>query len=212
MNESADISGAFQHPTLVDYLMVVEHDPIDLCLHLYVGALEVGIIGVRGGRVVHADLPGASGNTALSLLARLPDARITPEPWTERANNVEGAWRQLVDQGQIANSPGRRQRLSQIRAELRELDAELAAESGVYEIARPEPSSADASALRVATELLDWAVVEAYLVRDIEGARILAERREQLEPGDLTSAANLERLRLRLLEDEIAADVAEVTK
>ena len=212
MNGSADISGAFQRPTLVDYLIVVEHDSIDLCLHLYVGALEVGIIGVRGGRVVHADLPGASGNTALSLLARLSDARITPEPWTERASNVEGGWRQLVDQGQIANSPGRRQRLAQIRAELRELDAEIAAESGVYEIAQPEPSSAGAPALAVATELLDWAVVEAYLVRDIEGARALAERREQLKPGDLTSAANLERLRLRLLEDELVAGVAEVTQ
>ena len=35
---------------------------------------------------------------------------------------------------------------------------------------------------------------------------------ERLKPGDLTSAANLERLRLRLLEDELAAGVAAVTK
>ena len=37
----ADISGSFQRPTLVDYLIVAEHETLDLGLKLYVGALEV---------------------------------------------------------------------------------------------------------------------------------------------------------------------------
>lgn len=212
MSGSADISGAFQRPTLVDYLIVVEHDSLDICLHLHVGALEVGVIGVRGGRVVHAELPGAKGDTALSLLARLPDARVSAERWTQLATNVDRSWRSVVEPSSLDNSPGRRQRLTQIRAELRELDAEIAAESGVYAIEGPQPVSVDARTLKVAAELFDWAVIEAYMSGSVEAARSLAERREQLKPGDLTSAANLERLRLRLLEDELAAGVAEVTQ
>lgn len=206
----ADISGSFQRPTVVDYLIVAEHETLDLGLKLYVGALEVGLVGLEAGRVVYAELPGASGNLAVSLLSRLPSARIMPESWVSRTPNVLAPWRELIDGRLWGSSAGRSQRLATARAELRELDAELAAESGVYSCPLPQPSGDEGQAQRLAAELLDWAAIEAYLCGEVEQARLLVDRRERLRPGELTCAANLERLRLRLLEDELAADVAEL--
>lgn len=206
---NADISGAFQRPTLVDYLFVAEHETLDLGLKLYVGALEVGLVGLEAGRVVYAELPGATGNLAVSLLSQLPSVRLMPETWAPRTPNVLVPWRELIDGRQWETSAGRSRRLVQIRAELRELDAEQAAESGVFSCP-PRPPSDTAKAQQIAAELLDWAVIETYLSGELEQARALADRRERLWPGELTCAANLERLRLRLLENEIATDVAEV--
>jgi biotin carboxyl carrier protein len=211
MTTHADISGAFQRPTLVDYLIVAEHQRLDLALHLHIGALEVGVIGVSGGGVVHAELPGASGDPAITLLARLPDTRIMPERWTPRVTNVDRPWRELIPESMQESSPGRSQRLAEVRAELQELAEELAAE----EPAAEEPASssqADARAKRMAAELLDWAAIEAYMSGGVERARTLVQRSEEVRPGQLICAANLERLRLRLLEDEIATEVAEAAQ
>lgn len=207
---NADISGAFQRPTLVDYLIVADHEQLDLSLHLHIGALEVGQLGVSGGQVVFAELPGATGDAAVSLLAQLPNARIMPEAWTTKPTNVSTPWRELIDERLWKASPGRKQRLAQIRAELRELDAEIAAESGVYAVPRPELNDDDARALRIAAELIDWVAIEAYLHGEVDRAHVLMSQRERLRPGDLISAANLERLRLRLLEDELASGIAQV--
>lgn len=206
MTRHADMSGAFQRPTLVDYLIVAEHQQLDVRLQLFVGALEVGVVGVSGGRVVHAELPGASGDAAVVLLARLPDMRIMPERWTGGVTNVEASWRELIDLGLQDGSAGRSQRLAQVRAELGELAAELADDPDPRE---PACDATDARAQQTAAELLDWAAIEVYLRGDVDRARTLVLRSDQLFPGQLLCAANLERLRLRLLEDEIAQDVAE---
>lgn len=209
MHGQADISGAFARPTIVDYLIVAELEQLSLTLHIHVGALRVGIIGVNGGRVVFAELPGAEGDTALSLLTRLPKARVMPEPWTPHVSNVQASWRALVDGDLEHEAPGRSQRLSQIRAELRELESEAAQTTDGREA---EIAPAELEAAPAAAELLDWAGVEAYLRGDIDGARAIFAQRDALCPGDLICAANLERLRLRLLEDEIAATVSEVSR
>ena len=209
MTTNADISGAFQRPTLVDYLIVAEHEGLDLGLHLHIGALEVGRVEVRGGQVVFAELPGAAGDAAVSLLARLANARVMPERGLAGQANVETPWRELIDEAQWASSPGRKQRLAQIRAELRELDGEPAAESGVYEV----PSDLDADDHRVArtaAELIDWVAIETYLEGDVDRARALFEQHERLRPGEIVNAANLERLRLRLLEDDLTEGIAGV--
>lgn len=212
MMSNAHISGAFQRPTLVDYLIVAEHETLDLSLKLYVGRLDVGLVGVAAGKVVYAELPGAEGKLAVSLLSRLPSARIMAETWAPRTPNVFAPWRELIDGSQWASSADRSQRLVQIRAELRELEAETAAESGVFSDP-PAPRAAggdEARAEKIMSELLDWAGIEAYLSGDLEQAQALIDRRERLCPGQLMCGANLERLRLRLLEDEIAASVTEV--
>lgn len=210
MNDGADISGAFQRPNPIDYLLVAESLCLDVGLNVHVGRLEVGLIGLRGGRVMFADMPGASGHTALSLLVRLSNARVMVNRWTAHAVNVEAPWRELVGEGDGRWSVGRAQRLAEVEAELRELDGESAADSGAYEIAGVRSVDADAPARRVVAELLDWGVSEAYLGGELEHARMLACVRERVQPNDLLAAANLERLRLRLLEDEFVAGVAEV--
>jgi len=218
MTRSADISGAFAHPTLVDYLVVLEHESLEICLQIHVGALEVGTVGVRRGVVSHAELPGARGEVALRLIASLANARISPEAWAEAEAeaeaeaNVTRPWRELLDGALAEQAEGRRQRLSLVRAELRELDAELAAESGIYEIPRPEPGPAERAALQVVAQLFDWATIDAYLDGDVEQARTLAQRRGQLCSSDAIVVANVERLQLRLLDDELAAGIAEVSQ
>lgn len=209
MSGQSDISGAFQRPTIVDYLIVAEVQELSLTLNLYIGALAVGVIGISGGRVVYAEIPGAQGDTALSLLTRLPNARVMPEPWTARITNIQRPWRELVGESMWAQSPGRSRRVVQIRAELRELETESSQDQAPARAA--EPSNATASAQRVATELLDWASITAYLRGDLDQARRTLACREQLSPCELMCAANLERLRLRLLEDEIAETVSEVS-
>ncbi|NVB42565.1 hypothetical protein G6O69_32375 [Pseudenhygromyxa sp. WMMC2535] len=209
MSINADVSGSFQRPTLVDYLIVAELQSLDLGLRLWIGALEVGLVGLRDGQVTHAELPGASGDPALTLLARLP-VRITTELWSTELHTVRSPWRELVDESIWGASPGRAQRLEAIRSELQELFSEpkqrLIEEIDPVEV---QEDHALTRARRLATELLDWAAVEAYLGGDRERARRLLGQREQLLPGDLLCAANLERLRLRLLEDEITASVGD---
>lgn len=208
MTNLADISGAFVRPNLVDYLMLVEHDRRDASLHIYVGQLEVGLLGVENGSVVHAEMPGAGGDAALSLLLRLSNSRVLAEAPQRREPNVSRPWRELASESQLSSSPGRPQRLAQIRAELAELEIGQANESGVYELNRG--THEETRERKIVCELLSWVVVEAYLEGDREHARELASRCQQLHSGELLCTANLERLRLRLLEDEIAAEVAEV--
>ncbi|MCA9696473.1 MAG: hypothetical protein KC431_03025 [Myxococcales bacterium] len=207
MTSTADISGSFQRPSLVDYLIVAEHQSRDLGLRLWIGALEIGLIAVCAGEVAYAELPGAGGDTALTLLAKLP-ARVTPEPWVGRDRNVHKPWRELIDEQQWGNSPGRSQRLTAIRAELAELDeetGELDSQTGASVLA--DETEVPTRARRVSVELLDWLAIEAYLEGEREQARALLTVRERSAPGDLLCAANLERLRLRLLEDDIEASV-----
>jgi hypothetical protein len=209
--QATDVSGVFDRPDLIDYILVAEHQQLDLCLRVYVGRLEIGLIGVHVGSPVYADMPGATGNTAFALLARLSNARIVPSRWKYDTTNIDSPWRELVGGGEQVSPAGRTRRLADVRSELRELDEELAQEQS-GEIEREVGSHDDEQqlALKVAAELLDWRVVEVYLRGDFEHARRLAGQRERLQPGELLPAANLERLRLRLLEDEFVAGVAEV--
>lgn len=210
MAQNADTSGSFHRPTLLDYLTVLEHETLELCLEVHVGALEIGLVGVQRGAVVHAQLPGASGPFALQLLAKLPNTRLSPQRWRECEANVSAPWRELLEPHPEEQPAGRRQRLSLVRAELRELDAELAAESGVYEIPRPEPGPVERKALDIVGRLFDWCAIDSYLEGEIEVARALVQRRGQIQ-ADILALANLERLRLRLLEDELTAKVEELS-
>lgn len=204
MSANTDISGSFQRPGLVDYIIVAENLRLDVELRLWIGALEVGLVGIAGGQVFYAEIPGATGDTALGLLARLP-ARVTPEAARTRESNVQAAWREVIDERAMGASAGRLQRLEAVRSELAELASESAGEAVVAAVV--DGDETDARARRGVAELLDWAAVEAYLGGDVERARLVLIDRERIQPGDLLCAANLERLRLRLLEDEIEACV-----
>ena len=161
------VSGALRRPTLVDYLIVAEQDSLDLSLRLYVGALEVGLIGIETGRLVYADLPGATGDLAISLLSRLPSPRVVPEAWASLTPNIHASWRDLVDGLEWDSPLGRSRRLVLIRAELRELDAQVT--SGLRPCPGPQPSGDAEKALAIVTELLDWAW-ENYFVQLDENA------------------------------------------
>lgn len=207
MSNAAELSGSFQRPNLVDYLLVAEHQKLEVALHVHVGRLDIGIVGIHAGLAVYADMPGAMGNTAFALLARVSNARIVPSRWQHAGGNIDKTWREIIGESEPALATGRTQRLAQVRAELRELDSERAEDSGVFQHQHQHQHQL---AARVAAELVDWAVVEAYLRGEIDLARGLVVQRERICPGELLPAANLERLRLRLLEDEFVAGVAEV--
>lgn len=211
MSKNVDTSGSYQRPTLIDYLVVLEQEELEISLHVHVGTLEVGVVSVQQGAVVHANLPGATGDSALKLISQLPNTRISPEVWTNPEPNITAPWRDLIPVQDYDQSVDRRQRLSLVRAELRELDAELAAESGVYELPTSEPGPIERKALRIVGSLFDWSALDAYLDDDIEDARSIMQKRTQIA-SDPIALANLERLRLRLLDDELAADFAEVSK
>lgn len=210
MSIAAELSGTFQRPNLVDYLLVAEHQQLEVGLHVHVGRLDIGLVGVHAGRAVHADMPGAIGNTAFALLARVSNARIVPSRWQYDVGNIDKPWRELVGENESALASGRTRLLAQVRTEMRELDDERAEDSGVFELIERKRDHEHDLAARVAAELVDWAVVEAYLRGELEQARGLVVQRERMCPGELLPAANLERLRLRLLEDEFVAGVAEV--
>lgn len=208
-----DMSGSFRWPTLIDYLVLLDEEDVSVGLRLWIGALEVGFVGVETGQVCVARMPGVDGRMALGLLAELPGVRVVPEPWIADERNVEGhweghwegRWRELVDWSVWESLPDRTQRLGQVREELE------AIRSG------SEPTRADSGsnedgddrrrARALAAGLLRWVGIEAYLDGDLEGARGFLSGEAALLPGEIVTAANLERLRVRLLEDELAASV-----
>jgi hypothetical protein len=196
---STYVAIAAERPRLIDFVIVAEQQELDVGLRLWVGAVDVGLVGISAGRVVFAELPGAVGDVALQLLASLPEARVVPESWTIRVTNVESHWRTLVNQREIAGSVARVQRLVAARDALRSCVSNVAVVS-VEGIEVGEPGG---HALQIGLELLDWAAIGAYLDGDLDRARRLLERRTLLGRGNLICRANLERLRLRLLDEEL---------
>ncbi|EDM78498.1 hypothetical protein PPSIR1_33324 [Plesiocystis pacifica SIR-1] len=203
-----DMSGSFRWPTLIDYLVILDDLAVDIGLRAWIGALEVGFVGVADGRPVFAEIPGARGDTALTLLARLPAARVVPEAWTKANPNIEQDWRGLVDLSSWEAIPGRSQRLASVRSELLEFRAD--GRRGERSETFVDDDAELAREHKIVAQLLAWAAVEAYLGGDLESARALIVRRDSVAPSDLVSAANLERLRLRMLEDELAASVRNI--
>ena len=205
MADLANASGAFMRPKLVDYLLVAEELELSVCLRLFIGRLELGVIGLERGKAVFAELPGSEGDAALALLMRMPGTRAVAEPWSARGPNVETQWRDMAQAEQLASSPGLAWRLDAVRGELMELD-EPSCPPLVDNNHSAEPSS---DALRVAGILLDWAAADACLDDEIKRAHALLTRRVALCRTELICAANLERLHLRLLADDIVTSVAE---
>ena len=201
----ANVSGAFMRPTLTDFLQVAEADRLLLDLLLHVGPLEIGLIGVDAGRVVHAELPGSVGDSALALLLQMPGIQVVPERGRRRTPNVERAWRELADAEQLRATPGQAWRLEHVRAEIAELVDVEPSEAPLDAASEP-----DAELVAMIGALLDWAAADACLRADNERAHALLSLRERLCAPEIVCAANLERLHLRLLEDEIAASVVEV--
>lgn len=214
MSPAAHITNSGERPRLVDFLLIAEDQQIDVGLRVWVGAVDVGLVGIASGTVVFAEIPGTAGDPALKLLAILSGARFVPEAWTTRVTNVESSWRTLVDERELLASADRAQRLAAARDELqrragsvREHSARASEasseDSGVFGCDEPDESTR--RALRLGLELLDWGAISAYLRGDLDRARRLLERREQLQPGDLICQANLQRLRMRILDQEVEA-------
>ncbi len=194
MPDDAHKPSLAERPRLVDFLIVAEHRVLDIGLRMWVGAIEVGLVGTSAGRVVFAELPGATGDAALQLLASLTEARVVPETWTTRVTNVESHWRRLISEG-VPASGGRGPRLAAAREALRDW---IDGDGESYEA--DEPNS---RAMRLAIELLDWAAITAYLAHDLARAERLLERRKAIGAADAVCRANLERLRLRRLDEEL---------
>ncbi|MBI4952413.1 MAG: hypothetical protein HY908_10300 [Myxococcales bacterium] len=62
--------------TCAELLAHAEERKLTVRLELSLGVLAIGHVDVRRGEVVHAEMPGAQGDQALALLARLPRADV----------------------------------------------------------------------------------------------------------------------------------------
>jgi len=193
-NHTHSPSAPVERPYLVDFLIVIEDQKLDIGLRLWMGAIEVGLIGISAGRVVFAELPGATGDAALRLLASLTGARLAPESWTTRGSNVDLQWRGLVDEHESVGPAVRKERLAAARDALKDW---ISSDFGGSEDEAP-----NGRAQRVVLDLLDWCSVVAYLDGDLDRTEELLVRRRSLGPDTSICSANLERLRLRRLDGE----------
>ncbi|MFV8751521.1 tetratricopeptide repeat protein [Nannocystaceae bacterium ST9] len=159
---------------------------------------------MREGRVVHAEMPGATGELALELLGRVPDLRVEVaaasgvDPAT-----VERPWLAIL--GSVADrvdDEHASMRRARVYAELRELGIGV----GPALVALPPTPSYPAVKLRaarhVAASLLRRAGLLAYLADDLDRARRCYERALTLRPRDAASRVNAERIRARMLDGE----------
>ncbi len=97
--DRACLSGS--SPSLGHYFFFANEQRVSVRLRVCLGTLEVGVVDVKDGEPVHAELPGATGDRALELLARLRRVEISCErlpevpvldvrhPWTEAFGTVE---------------------------------------------------------------------------------------------------------------------------
>jgi len=197
MPDYAPPSAPVERPYLVDFLTVIDDQKLDIALRLWMGSIEVGLIGISTGRVVFAELPGATGGAALQLLASLTEARLVPEPWTKRESNVDLQWRALVNEHEPVSSTVRKQRLAAARHALQGWILE--------DLGGSEDEAPNDRAQRVVLDLLDWSSIVAYLNGDLDRTEELLSRRKSLGPTDTICSANLARLRLRRLDDEFSS-------
>lgn len=198
--------GERERPALVDYLLVAAREKLELSLRLRLGALELGQLGLEDGRVVHAQMPGASGNLALELLARVPGTRVEPGPAVDEAANVNRDWREVFAGALKARSSGRTARRGRVYAELRGLgllDEDDERDPGASMSMTTLSVTEHALELSAATlELLGRAALEAYLRGDLDQAQALFSRCVHLSPESRCCRTNLERVRLRILDEE----------
>ncbi|MFV8751519.1 tetratricopeptide repeat protein [Nannocystaceae bacterium ST9] len=203
VTSSQSLIDANGRPGLVDYLRVASRDSLTFELRLRVGAIACGRLAIRDGRVIHAEMPGATGDLALELLGRVPNLRAEPGALGESEVSLRQPWTHslaaVIEQTQDESAHLRRAR---VYAELRAL--------GLGPPTDPPSAAVNHSfsrlqlgrARRSAARLLRRAGMLAYLAGDLERARRCYERALTLRPRDLESRANTERIRARMLDGE----------
>lgn len=186
---------------LSDYLRIASRDALSFELHVRLGAIECGKVAIRAGVVVHSELPGAIGEPALELLARIPNARFEITSLGAAPTTLERPWTAVLGVLDLHDDDASRRHL-QVYGELRELGLGPT----TLELTDPtEPRTLRYSSLqsqratRSAALLLRRAGLLAYLAGDLERARRCYERVLAMRPHDLESRANVERIRARLL-------------
>lgn len=194
-----------EHPLLCDYLLTVESEQLTIGLCLKLGAVEVGLIGVAAGKVIHAELPGIEGDAALELLAQLGDVHVELCQAGTVARTVEGSWKSIFADALRAQGPGRAGRRAAVCEQLRAAgfigqpqDEERGPEVlGDSEVDPELRTRAEQQLL----ELLHRDAMIAYLRGDFERA-LAAMRLGSALAGAPAYRTNLERLRQRILEEQ----------
>lgn len=193
---------AYSRPRLIDYLQIASHESLTVELQLRLGAIACGRLAIREGRVIHADMPGASGELALELLGRVPNLRVEVGALGETETTVTRSWTSVLgsagDQDEHASV-----RRAQVYAELRHFglgggSKELTSTTTAHSFSSLQLRRAQ----RVAATLLRRAGLLAYLGGDLDRARRCYERVLALRPRDIESRVNAERIRARMLDDE----------
>lgn len=192
-------------PRLTDYLQVAALDGLSFELQVRLGAIACGKLWIRSGSVIHAELPGASGEQALQLLARIPNARFEVASLGSSVITIERPWTDILGVSlSLAGEGGSGRRHLDVYAKLREsgLGPRL---GGLAEEEAPLPRHTSLQAQRAtrsAALLLRRAGLVAYLSGDLERARRCYERVLAVRPHDLESRANVERIRARQLVEQ----------
>jgi hypothetical protein len=184
---------------LTDYLQVAALDELSFELQVRLGAIACGKVAIRSGSVIHAELPGASGEQALQLLARIPNARFEVGALASAPTTIERAWTDVLGVSLTLASEGDSSRRHlDVFAQLRE--SGLGPRLAIVDEALPRHTSLQTQrATRSAALLLRRAGLIAYLAGDLERARRCYERVLAVRPHDFESRTNVERIRARQL-------------
>lgn len=78
------------------YVALAHEQRLSLRLRVSLGAIEIGVVDLQDGELVHAELPGASGDRAVELLARMRRVDIACEPLPQTpVLDVSRPWREF---------------------------------------------------------------------------------------------------------------------
>lgn len=178
-------------PSAADILHSLADQGRSVSALLWLGRVEVGRIDVERGEVIHAEIPGASGDTALRLFPRLVGVRITLDELRVSERSVGPDWRELLGPPVVD-------------ADLKSLGPKWAdvarPRSKPPHKASPHPEPIQGSMAPPVQSDFDELfadAMKAYLRRDYSLALELFEACEELMPGDRRVAHNLGRLRGR---------------
>ena len=194
-----------EHPSLCDYLLTAESEQLTIALRLKLGAVEVGLVVIAAGELIHAELPGAAGDPALELLAQVGEVQVELSPASAVTRTVNGSWKSIFADALRAQGPGRAGRRALVCERLRRAGflAELESEEQSEE--RLADSEVDPELrTRAEQQLLDLLHLDAmgaYLRGDF-GRALASLRLGVVLAGAPAYRTNLERLRQRILEEQ----------
>ncbi len=89
---------------LSEYIVFARERSLSVTLELSLGPIEIGCIALNSGQLWHAEMPGSSGNTALSFMSKLARVEIGVAALRrDQRRTLNGSSEQLVSAPQLSH-------------------------------------------------------------------------------------------------------------